>query len=133
MTAERKPYITQNTSKFKTNSNNRLELETNLKQLGLRWNNNNEAVVPSEKISFIKNCLREDLGISPHLKLKIRWYETGNAFSTAVDNYGNNIIQIHLGNKDTIFQVGFQKRAQKFTGLYYNKKLVTSELLKNLL
>lgn len=115
------------------NSFHRAELETFLKQIGLRWNNNNKPVILQNQITFIKDCLREDLGISQALNLKVRWYETGNAFSTAMDRFGNNIIEIHLGAKNNVFQVGFHKRAHKFMGLYFNKKLVDEAMLSNLL
>ena len=111
----------------------RSELEKLLKQIGLRYFNNNQPVISQNQISFIKDCIREDLGIVPNLNLKIRWYETGNAFSTALDRYGNSVFEIHLGSKNNVFQVGFHRRAHKFMGLYHNKKLVTESTLRNLL
>ncbi len=132
MTQARQKYTTPRKSKF-TSSFQRTELERFLKQLGLQYDANNQSVVNSEQFQFIKDCIREDLGISPSLNLKVRWYETGNAFSTAVDQYGNNIIQIFLGNKNSLFQVGFNKRSCKFLGLYYQKKMVSYELLRVLL
>lgn len=128
----RQKVIIPTKTKFNTTFQ-RSQLETFLKQLGLRWNDSNEAVINNRKIGFIKGCIREDLGISDSIGLKVRWYDTGNAFSTAVDSYGNNVIQIHLGRKNEIFQVGFNKRSCEFLGLYYNKQLVDYNLLKNLL
>jgi len=111
----------------------RTELEYFLEIAGLRWNKNNETVINKHKISFIKQCLREDLGISRDMKLELHWYDTGNAFSLATDANGNNTVQIELGRKKTIFQTGFNKKTCQFTGLYYQRNLVTVELLKALL
>lgn len=116
-----------------SNSFHRSELEKFLKQIGLRYFSNNKPVISQEQILFIKKCIREDLGVAANLNLKIRWYETGNAFSTASDRYGNSVFEIHLGLKNNIFQVGFHRRAYKFMGLYHNKKLVNEAALKNLI
>ena len=47
----------------------RSELEKFLKQIGLRYFNNNRPVISQDQISYIKGCIREDLGIAPSLNL----------------------------------------------------------------
>lgn len=111
----------------------RNELEYFLERLGLRYFKNNEPVVSESKIAFIKECIREDLGISRDLRLEIRWFDTGNAFALAKDSMNNHVIEIQLGSKNTVFQTGFNKKTYKFIGLYYNRQLVTEQLLKVLL
>ena len=112
---------------------NRTQLEYFLERAGLRWNKNNEMVINHDKQNFIKDCIRDDLGIGLDLPLEFLWYETGNAFALATDMKSNHTIQIQLGRKSTVFETGFDKKKSKFLGLYYNRKLVTEEVLKQLL
>ena len=120
---------------FKTSGSqyNRSQLEYFLERAGLRYFKNNEMVINHDKHSFIKDCMRKDLGIGSGLALEFRWYDTGNAFSLATDVHGNHTVQIHLGSKGTIFETAFDKKARKFVGLYYQRKLVTEEILEKLL
>lgn len=111
----------------------REQIEGFLEVFGLKFNDTGRYVINQAKTNFIKDCLREDLGISKRLNLKLLWYDTGNAFSVAKDPMGNHIIQIRLGSQNNIFQVGFNKRTCRFIGLYYEKELVTEELLMKVL
>lgn len=132
MSAERKPYVMPRKSRFSAGYD-RSNLQEMLEVLGNRnFETKQFWVTPPEK-NFLKQCIREDLGIAQDMNLKVRWYDTGNAFSVARDHLGNNIIRIHLGSKDTLFEVGFDKQRFKFVGLYYQHKPVTENLLRQLL
>jgi hypothetical protein len=124
MSAERQKVVMPRKSRFVLDYD-RSQLYYFLINLGMRHKVTNQPIIGASEQRFIVRSLKEDLGIPMNLMVWLHWFDNGSVFSAAKDFFGNPCMNINIGNQETMFQVSFNKRENRFVDLFFDNQVIS--------